>query len=231
LGLGSRGCVSLGDLEQLDNLLQNKSLNVEVNPKMDKCGKFYPGESLLMGKTGFRNDLLKLRDSEDSCSPRPGMTIWHELLHGIIYYKFPKDKRPPCGQEESYLDLCEKRSDWLAKVAIFEQNFEDQRWSAQGLRERFEFLKRLYQNFNYGEGSQQFRNPIQNLSGPFTFADSDNSCGGGAARTYSITPKDVQKFDSLLSMRVDLACIENAHKYFLDELEKLQDNSPDRELT
>ena len=180
----------------------NTKLTVTIDPAFSMGGKYYSYRARFFGGAGpvqIRNNLLVVKTLSDDFLQLK--TLWHEFLHHMINIKGGSE----CGQEETYMELCENRVDWLASLGKFDEyinslNTFDPRACAE-LQRRWNGIAGRWENFNGN-----------NLSGPFSWQDPGGATCGENDKTYTISPAYITSMDRLLGIDIDFSKIRTLYQ-------------------
>ncbi len=200
--------VKLGDRSTFSSYLNASDMNVELAPNFDKQGKYFPGEALVLGRVGLRNDLMKV----NAIGTAATKTLWHEMIHRIIRRK---GGGAPCLEEEAYTYLCEHRESWLQQVKNFEINYKKGIYSAAKMQEVWDYHEANWKNYVKGDAS--------NLSGPYSNRDPDDTCGAGGGTRIEISSAFIQQWDSVIGIQIDLNTLRDFFKPKIRYLEKTEE--------
>ncbi len=205
---GFKDLVRLGDRSTFSSYLNASDMNVELAPNFDKQGKYYPGEALVLGRVGLRNDLMKV----NAIGAAATKTLWHEMIHRIIRRK---GGGAPCLEEEAYTYLCEHRESWLQQVKNFEINYKKGIYSAAKMQEVWDYHEANWKNYVKGD--------VSNLSGPYSNRDPDDTCGAGGGTRIEISSAFIQKWDSVIGIQIELNTLRDFFKPKIRFLEKTEE--------
>lgn len=199
--------VKLGDRSTFLGHLNAQNMTVELYPKGDKQGKYYPGEALTLGRIGLRNDLMRV----NAIGTDATKTLWHEMIHRIIKQK---GGGAPCLEEEAYTYLCEHRESWLQQVKKLEINYKKGDYTAAKMQQIWDYHEANWKNYVKGDAS--------NLSGPYSNRDPDDTCGAGSGVRIEISSAFIQKWDSVVGIQIDVNQLRDFFKPKIQYLEKTE---------
>ncbi|MEW6367345.1 MAG: hypothetical protein AB1714_22155 [Acidobacteriota bacterium] len=180
-------------------------LDIQLDPDLLVQGKYYPSEARL--PRGVKNHLLVVRTINLSEAP---VSLWHEAVHHRIRLEGGEE----CGPEETYMDLQESRIAWLGLLVKFEDQFKatsatDPK-ACESLVKRWDFLEEKWKG-----GGQQ------NLSGPYTWQDTEDASCGVQHKHYQISRSFVQSWDAKLGIRADFEKLRDIYAWKLDRCREL----------
>ena len=197
--------VKLGDRSTFSGHLNARDMNVQLDKNFNKQGKYYPAEALVLGKTGVRNDLMKV----NAIGPDATKTLWHEMIHRIIKQK---GGGAPCLEEEAYTWLCEARESWLQQIKRFEVSYKNGEYTATKMQQMWNYHEANWNTWVKGRPS--------NLSGPYSDYDPDETCGsGGGSILTPISAAFIQTWDRIIGLQVNINTLRDFFKTKIHYLE------------